>query len=336
MAAECCSSTERNADISNATNLDTRFCFSPISITTTLNNLNKLKTSKATGLDKIPAKSLKISSTIIAPSLTYIFNLSITTGIFVDDWKDARVTPIYKSDDRRKCENYRPISILSVVSKIFEKAVFEQLYYYLNDNSLLSRFQSGFRPGHSTLSLLIQMCDHWLENLDNAELNGIVSIDIKKAFDSINHSILLNKMNEQFGIRGIELRWFQSYLSKRRQVCIVNGHSSSFKEIICGVPQGSILGPLLFLLYINDLPSCLETTTPGLFADDTQIHTSSSNFTDLVNKLNQDLENVCKWLSNNKLQHHPTKTKLMFIGSTHSLKNIINDYPVEINNKPVT
>ena len=336
LAAECCSSTERNADISNATNLDTRFCFSPISITTTLNNLNKLKTSKATGLDKIPAKSLKISSTIIAPSLTYIFNLSITTGIFMDDWKDARVTPIYKSDDRRKCENYRPISILSVVNKIFEKAVFEQLYYYLNDNSLLSRFQSGFRPGHSTLSLLIQMCDHWLENLDNGELNGIVSIDIKKAFDSINHSVLLNKMNEQFGIRGIELRWFQSYLSKRRQVCIVNGHSSSFKEIICGVPQGSILGPLLFLLYINDLPSCLETTTPGLFADDTQIYTSSSNFTDLVNKLNQDLENVCKWLSNNKLQHHPTKTKLMFIGSTHSLKNIINDYPVEINDKPVT
>ena len=125
-----------------------------------------------------------------------------------------------------------------------------------------------------------------MENLDNCKLNGIVSIDIKKAFDSINHSILRNKMNEQFGIRGIELRWFQSYLSKRRQVCIVNGHASLFKEIICGVPQGSILGPLVFLLYINDLPNCLETTTPGLFADDTQIYTSSSNFTDLVNKLN--------------------------------------------------
>ena len=191
----------------------------------------------------------------------------------------------------------------------------------------MSRYQSGFRPKHSTLSLLIQMCDHWLENLDNGEINGIVSIDIKKAFDSINHPILLTKMNEQFGIREMELDWFRSYLSKRKQVCLVNGHTSSPKEIVCGVPQGSILEPLSFLLYINDLLDCLEATMPVLYADDTQIYASSKNNTELVSKLYQDLENICKWL--------PKITKLMFIGSNYNLKNKIDHAQVMINNIPI-
>ena len=179
--------------------------------------------------------------------------------------------PIYKSGDRRQCENYRPISVLPVVSKVFEKEVFRQLYSYLTENSLLSNFQSGFRPKHSIVTALIQMCDQWLENMDNGKLNGVVFLDIKKAFDSINHHILLNKMAEQFRIFGMELKWFESYLMNRIQQCSVNGELSINKVISCGVPQGSILGPLLFLLYINDLPDCLKSTTPGMYADDTQI-----------------------------------------------------------------
>ncbi len=112
---------------------------------------------------------LKLSCDITAPSLTYIFNLSISTGVYVDDWKRARIIPVYKTEDRTKCENYRPISILPIISKLFEKEVFGQLYQYLIDNSLLSRFQSGFRPKHSTLSLLIEMSDNWFENMDNGE-----------------------------------------------------------------------------------------------------------------------------------------------------------------------
>ena len=145
--------------------------------------------------------------------------------------------PIYKSEDRSKCENYRPISILPVVSKIFEKEIFQQLYSYLSANSLISKFQSGFRPKHSSLTLLLQMCDEWLKNMDEGKITGLVSLDIKKAFDSINHQILMSKMKDQFGIRENELNWFTSYLTDRQQVCCVNDlifHPARFPLFLAG------------------------------------------------------------------------------------------------------
>ena len=295
--------------------------------------LSNLKTSKSTGMDSIPARVLKISAEIISPSLTWIFNLCIKTGVYIDDWKKAWVVPIFKSEDRKKCENYRPISILPIISKIFERSVFNQLYEFLNANNLLSKHQFGFRPQHSTLAALIQMCDAWYENMDNGELNGVVFIDIRKAFDSINHNILLRKMKEQFGISNIELKLFESYLSDREQVSFVNGAMSAPKRIVCGVPQGSILGPLLFLLYINDLPDCLEKSTPCLYADDSQIFSSAKDCVELNANLNHDLNNVSQWLVNNKLQHHSTKTKLMYVGSNHNLAKIDNEFPVMINDQ---
>ena len=156
----------------------------------------------------------------------------------------ARVTPIYKSENRSKCENYRPISILPIISKVFEREVFNQIYRYLNENSLISKFQSGFRPKYGTLSALIQMCDQWLTDMDNGKLNGVVFLDICKTFDSINHEILLRKLKDQFGIRSTKLKWFKSYLTNRKEVCSVNGQTSSPKKIMCGIPQASILGPL--------------------------------------------------------------------------------------------
>ena len=247
---------------------------------------------------------------------------------YTDSWKKAWITPIFKSEIRQKCDNYRPISILSIISKIFEKEVFDQLYEHLSQNVLLSKYQSGFRPKHSTMSALIQMCDQWLENMDNGMLNGVVSLDIIKAFDSIDYCILLKKMNEQFGI-------YESYLTKRQQVCFVNGHTSSNRQITCGVPQRSIIGPLLFLLYINDKPKCLKSTTPCLYADDTEIFSSSPDYDTIVKNINNDLKNIHTWLAKNKLQHHPTKTKLMFIGSPYNLKNRIGETTVFFCDKPV-
>ena len=314
---------------------NTSFHFSQIEIHNVYSILNNLKANKSTGLDKIPAKILKLSAEIIAPSLTYIFNLSLESGIYINKWKRARVTPIYKSEDKTKCESYRPISILPVISKVFEKEVFRQLYGYLTDNDLLSKHQSGFRPKHSTVSALIQMCDNWLSNMDVGKINCVVFLDIRKAFDSINHEILLNKMNLNFGISGNALKWFDSYIKDREQQCIVNGQLSSSKKIICGVPQGSILGPLLFLLYINDMPDSLNNTTPSLYADDSEIYASSDNSSDLISKLNEDLKNLSRWMRKNKLQIHPTKSKYMFIGSSYNIKNNICNEPIQSNSTPV-
>ena len=300
------------------------FHFSTIPVENVLNTLRHLNVSKGTGLDKIPAKMLRIAADIIALSLTYIFNLSISTGVFVDNWKDARVIPIYKEGDRRILGNYGPISILPIVSKVFEKEIFKQLYKHLNDNNLISKFQSGFRPGHSTITALIQMCDNWYENMDNGKLTGVVFIDIRKAFDSIDHAILLQKL-AYYGVSQLEHTWFQSYLANRQQQCHVNGSLSTKREIICGVPQGSILGPLLFLIYINDLPNCLKKTAPCLYADDTQIFASSHDPVELANDINSDLVNVMNWLNVNKLQSHSSKTKLMIIGSKQNLNNKAGD-----------
>lgn len=188
------------------------FRFSNIPVENVALTLKNLKVSKSTDLDKIPAKVLKIASSIIAPSLTFIFNLSLSSGIFIDDWKNARVCPVYKGNDRRDMGNYRPISILPIISKVFEKEVFQQLYHYLKVNSVLSKFQSGFRPLHSTVSALIQMCDDWSDNMDKGKLTGVVFLDIRKAFDSVDHSILLEKV-KFYGVADRELMWFKSYLT---------------------------------------------------------------------------------------------------------------------------
>ena len=172
-------------------------------------------------------------------------------------------------------------------------------------------------------------------SIDNGKLNGVVFLDIRKAFDSVDHKILLCKMKTQFGLRNVELDWFTSYLANREQVCDINGCISSSKTIKTCVPQGSILGPLLFLLYINDLPDCLHNTTPCLYADDTQIFASSNDYAELIDSLNFDLNNISQWLAKNKLQHHPTKTKVMIIGSSYNLNNKVYDYPVMLNSKVI-
>ena len=177
---------------------------------------------KSVGLDRIPNKLLKISSHVVAPSLTATFATSISTGMFPQEWKTTRVSPVYKSGTRNNPSNYRSISVISTVAKIFEKLVYDQLYEYLTGSSLLNACQSGFRSLHSTLTALLEATNSWSVNIDNGLVNEVIFIDLKKAFDTIDHDILLRKLIN-YGVNPNSLRWFKSYLSGRTQKCQVNG-----------------------------------------------------------------------------------------------------------------
>ena len=283
------------------------FNFSNITADAVLRKILKLKSNKGVGPDNISPKLIKDSAEVIAPYLSYIFNLSLSEGKFPDDWKSARVCPIFKSGKRDECANYRPISILSAISKIFEKLVFEQLSRYLTTNKILTDYQSGFRKGFSTCFSLLRTTNEWLVNMDKCLINGVVFLDLKKAFDTVDHDILIKKL-EFYGIKNNTLRWFISYLSHRKQVCKVGMSVSNSENIKTGVPQGSNLGPLLFLLYINDLPKCLDSSVPALFADDTNLTISGATATEIQDNLEIELNKVHMWLLANKLTLNAKKT----------------------------
>ena len=309
--------------------------FQPVTISQVYQLLTSLLSNKATGVDKISSKIIKIASPAIADSLTHIFNQAVTLSSFPDEWKTARVVPLYKNGQRNLAGNYRPISVLPVISKIMEKILYDQLYNYLSNFNLLSDNQFGFRKFHSTATALLDCTNDWYTNLDRKMFNLVVQVDLKKAFDTVDHQILLRKL-EIYGIKHHALALLESYLSNRNQKCQINGYLSSKKMIKCGIPQGSILGPLFFLLYINDLPQCLSKTKPRLFADDTNLTTSGDSLPHLETAVNSDLENLMKWLIANRLTLNVAKTEFMLIGSKQMIKSISDlQLNVIIENKPV-
>ena len=205
------------------------------------------------------------------------FNRSINTGIFPHDRKCSKVIPLFKKGERRHLNNYRPISIIPVVAKVFERVIYNQVYAFLVDNNLLTSSQSGFRGLHSTVTALrLEAINCWAYNIDSGNVNLVVFLDLKNAFDTVDHVALLTKLHA-YGFRGAANNWFESSLSGRDQQCSVNGHLSNSRSLICGIPQGTILGPLLFLVYINDLPNCLEYAEPRTYADDTHLTFASNN-----------------------------------------------------------
>ena len=226
------------------------FNFKEITTDFVKNELLDIDCKKAVGLDGLHPKLLKVGAEFISEPLTFLYNRSLTTSDIPLDFVTARISPIHKGGTY-EINNFRPISVLPVLSKILEKAVHKQLYAHLDEHKLLSSHQSGFRPSHSTATCVTDIVDYLLENMNTGQVTGAILLDLKKAFDVIPHKKLLEKL-PYYGVRIKELKWFENYLIGRKQCVSISQCFSDFVTLKSGMPQGSILGPLLFCLYIND------------------------------------------------------------------------------------
>ena len=273
-----------------------------------------IKDNKASGVDGIPAKFIKASHKFLTKPLTHIINLSIKTCAVPDAMKIARVTPVFKGKgSMEECTNYRPISILPIFSKILEKVVNFQLMKYLTDNNVINTRQYGFQPNKGTNDALVQLSQQSFEALNKKHLILGIFIDFSKAFDTINHDILTTKMKNLYNFNTSTITWFQNYLSNRKQCVQINNTTSSLHGISCGVPQGSILGPTLFILYINDLITHVKLFNLILYADDTNLFFDTSNLNENINNINLELTNIANWCDANKLTLNLQKTNYMLI-----------------------
>ena len=267
----------------------------------------------------------------IVDPLVHIFNLSLLHGEFPDSMKLAKIIPLFKKGDKLEIGNYRPISLLSSFSKILEKIVFTRMIAFLKKYDILSNFQFGFREKHSTVHALMSFVEKIAHSIDSSSHTVGIFLDFSKAFDTINHEILLYKL-ANIGVRGKALEWFRSYLSNRRQFVFLNEQASDFKNITCGVPQGSLLGPLLFIIYINDFHKSSNAMSFILFADDTNLFFSHSDPNIIVDVINAELRKILEWIRANKLSLNLLKTNyILFSNSLTSLSTdiILDNTPLE-------
>ncbi len=289
----------------------------PITENTVILTAQKLKSKLSSGHDDISTKLLNATIDIICIPLAHIINVSFESGIVPNQLKIAKVVPVYKASDETSLNNYRPISLLPAISKLIEKIMFDKVMGFLTSHNILYLHQYGFRPKHSTIHPIIHFLNHCAEanNEHNPEFTLAIFCDLSKAFDVINHEILLHKLN-RYGIRGIVNQWFQNYLNDRKQFVEIQKTQSSLLDIMCGVPQGSILGPLLYLLYVNDIMySCRSKILS--FADDTTLFISKPDLNSLFAEVNLEINRLYNWFCANKLSLNANKTKYIVIKPPH-------------------
>ena len=314
-----------NGDYSNSLFL------SPISRSELLLCINNLPNNKSPGHDEYGSNIIKMIAPFIIDPLLKIFNLSIATGVVPNDFKLAKVIPIFKTGYTQLVTNYRPISILPCFSKLLERLVANRLNKYISKYNILSKSQYGFRANYSTQLALIDLVDKISSSLDKCNHTVGIFVDLSKAFDTIDHEILLSKLN-RYGIRGTALEWFKHFLTDRKQFVFRDGIKSSVKSIICGVPQGSILGPILFLIYINDICNSSCVLSFLLFADDTNILFSHRSLREAEIVVNNELRLVSSWLICNRLSINLKKTSYMIFTNkpTHAnVKIVFNGTPID-------
>ena len=294
-------------------------------ITITVEGVKKLLLSldptKAPGPDSLSPRVLKEIAVELAPALTLLYQTSLNTGIVPSDWRTANVSPVFKKGERYKPENYRPISLTSILCKQMEHIMVSNIMTYCENNSILCHQQHGFRRGHSCETQLLGFVDEVSKNLESGAQEDLLVLDFSKAFDKVSHSLLTHKLH-QYGISGNINKWIKAFLSDRKQTVVVNGASSEYVSVESGVPQGSVLGPTLFLLYINDLPDGL-TSTPRLFADDTACHKKVKNSND-QSSLQNDLDKLADWEKRWKMSFHPQKCSVVHM--TRRLNSDIYPY----------
>jgi len=298
-----------------------------------LHIIRNSKPKKSSGHDNITSHFLKLVDAQVAKPISILINKSIENSSVPDSLKLAKVIPIHKSKSKNEFVNYRPISLLPTISKILERIMHKRLYCFLDSCNILNNNQFGFRKHYSTIDAVTKFITDASTYLDNKESVIGIFCDLSRAFDTINHDILLNKLRF-YGIRGHALEWFRSYLSNRRQYVSYGEFNSITESVDCGVPQGSVLGPLLFIIYINDLPDNLANSRAIIFADDTTIYGHNHDIMTLYNTMILDLNYISDWFQANKLSLNTSKTHYMLF--SNSKINIQNRPQIKIGNELVT
>ena len=276
-------------------------------------------TPKTCELDPMPTQFLFQHLDLLLPTITHIMNESLISGVFPTEFKKAVLKPLLKKSnlDPNQLKNYRPISNLSYLSKLLERLVLQQLFSHLTSHSLLSDHQSAYRPGHSTETVLLRIANDLLNSLDQDKISVLLLLDLSAAFDTIDHDILLSRLSTTFGITNTALNWFRSYLSDRKQIVLINENRSSESTLNFGVPQGSVLGPVLFILYTTPLTHLIDTYSirHEMYADDTQLVHSDTppNYDNLVQSLQDSVTEVKNWMAENKLKLNDDKTEALRI-----------------------
>ena len=299
-----------------------RFRFKNVTVAEVFKHLKKLSRKKASGPDNIPPGILKDMALIVAKPLCHIINLSMQHGIVPSDFKIGKITPVFKSGSRVDMDNYRPITVLPTCSKVFEKCIHHQLMTFLEENKLLSATQFGYRKKRNTELAATLLLDEIRRNMDKGQVTGSIFIDLSKAFDTLSHAQIIESLTK-YGVTEVEKELFIDYLFNRKQMVCFNREVSTYQHVNCGVPQGSILGPLLFLIVFNNIESTLSHCKIITYADDTVIYTSAKT-TEVVEKLLQsDFKSLADWLKMNDLVINlkKGKTECILFGTCQRIIN---------------